>query len=568
MIITGYEQPVEMPSMGVYDTDLMKMYMSEVKNQYEKGQEEMKDFMKLYQDFYSDVPGATDLYNQMTIGGARDLINNMYAQGIDPFKSPEARAAIRKYIYGVHTGKLNEMKRSAESAKEFKKNRDKLIAAGLYDKDQERYENAIAAGLDPNDPKNLKTLEEWDSSLAPWTQTMISPRFDLTTALPEYFKNFRAQEYLGPSRPGYALYGTKDERQNAAIDSALSGLANNTGFKFFQHKANKAAEGLVHEDGTPVTGQELVRQQFKDFATQYFQPKEEDDKVAQNKIAAADSNWLDQQKQARTFNYWKERQKYNPKSPLYEFGDVNITSGKTGKSYADWWSMFVDDAYVKTKGEKSTFLEGQMKKVGEAFKNANGQTEITDNSINRALRAMSHDVPSYTVATLLNRTANKDGSFDISIGDVSRIYAKDHIVDRIVGAPVEMRNKRKQYEQKTWDARSTIKNNLKDKDTKSMQMSPQNKFLYYMNPQGIIRVFVPIHVVRNTENDGKSSDEYLFDTKITGTIDKDGNFVTTNEQYLETFNKDMTHKFANKSDYSAPIGFGYIDSDEDYEDEY
>ena len=71
----GLETPIEMPSMGIYNTDLMKMYIAGVKDQYEKGQEEMKDFMKAYGDFYSDIPGATEAYNNMTIGGARDMIN-------------------------------------------------------------------------------------------------------------------------------------------------------------------------------------------------------------------------------------------------------------------------------------------------------------------------------------------------------------------------------------------------------------------------------------------------------------------------------------------------------------
>ena len=75
MAFMGYETPVEMPSMGVYNTDLMKMYIAGVKDQYEKGQEEMKDFMKLYQDFYSPIAGDTQTYNDLTLGGARDMIN-------------------------------------------------------------------------------------------------------------------------------------------------------------------------------------------------------------------------------------------------------------------------------------------------------------------------------------------------------------------------------------------------------------------------------------------------------------------------------------------------------------
>ena len=45
----------------------------------------------------------------------------MLANGIDPYKSPEARAAISRYIASVPTWRLNEMKRSAENAALYKK---------------------------------------------------------------------------------------------------------------------------------------------------------------------------------------------------------------------------------------------------------------------------------------------------------------------------------------------------------------------------------------------------------------------------------------------------------------
>ena len=55
----------------------------------------------------------------MTVGGARDMINQMLANGIDPYKSPEARAAISRYINSVPTGMLNAMKQNAENRKKY-----------------------------------------------------------------------------------------------------------------------------------------------------------------------------------------------------------------------------------------------------------------------------------------------------------------------------------------------------------------------------------------------------------------------------------------------------------------
>ena len=95
---------------------------------------------------------------------------------------------------------------------------------------------------------------------------------------------------------------------------------------------------------------------------------------------------------------------------------------------------------------------------------------------------------------------------------------------------------------------------------KGATMAPQDKFVYYINKEGKVKVFVPISVVTdkntNSWNNSGYADNLMYDTGITGVIDKDGNFVAKDEQFLTTFNKDMTHKFANKSDYSEPVGSG------------
>lgn len=564
MTFYGYEEPVSLAPMNVYNTDMMKTMIAAAKDMYDESKQDYEDFMKLYQDFYSDVPGDTDAYYQQTIGGARDLINKFYANGIDPFKNPEARAAIARYIASVPVGELNQKKRAAEAAKEFKKNRDKLIAAGLYDPAQERYENAIAAGLDPNDPKNLKTLEEWDSSLGPWTQTQLSPKFDPLSAISPYAEKFRAQEYLGQSRPGYALYGTTEQGKDSATDAAMRGLEGTLGYGYMMHNANQLAKDQVHEDGTPVTGEEILRNQFRGYVDQILRPKEEDDKLAQGKILdsyrTANDNWLDQQKQARDYQYWKKKQKYDPNSPLYEGDKNNFTSKSTGKMYDDWFSMINDEIYIKTKGSSLSFLNGQFKKLIEIQKNQNGDIEITDDTSQKMIDAMSHDVPGYTLQELTKRTPNKDGSIYINIQDVSRIYHKDQIARAMYGSKIpyndnEAGKKTKKIRKELNDVIGKQTSGMSDSDVrKSAAMVDNNKFVYYINRQGEVRVFMPISVSvdRKTGWSKGTYDDLMYDTGIRGVIDANGNFVSTNETYLTTFNYDMTHHFANKSMYSTP----------------
>lgn len=349
----GYETPVEMPSMGIYNTDLMKMYIAGVKDQYEKGQEEMKDFMKLYGDFYSPVPGATEAYNRMTIGGANDMINQMLANGIDPYKSPEARAAISRYIASVPTGTLNVMKRSAENAKEYKKNRDKLILAGQYDPEFERF---MLGG---------KTLEEWDPT-TPFTATTPHTKQDWETFTTPYFKNFKAQEYLGPSRPGYALYGTKPEEIQKATNASYNDLQNSPWGKYQIDKAQRQVENMTNSDGTPLTQkqkqqvvEQILRGNIQDAATHYFQPKEEEDSWYQTLYKIANDNHqkaLDRAQDDRHFNILhggdrndgegntKNPQGHSTLSEQY----ITEANAKANKEFADFQSSvlttFIDKA--------------------------------------------------------------------------------------------------------------------------------------------------------------------------------------------------------------------------------
>ena len=269
MAFMGYETPVAMPSMGVYNTDLMKMYIAGVKDQYEKSQEELKDFMKLYGDFYSDIPGATERYNQMTVAGARDMINQMLANGIDPYKSPEARAAISRYIASRDTATLNRYKRDAENAKEYKKNRDKLIMAGQFDPEFEKWR------------LGGKTLETWDPN-TPFTETTPYAKQDWATVAAPYLKEFEKTEILKSDIPGYDKKGVSDENQRKGVDAVMNAISSNPWLQYKLESAYDSTAGMKDETGAPLSEEQrralatqAVRKEAENAAAQYYQPKYE-----------------------------------------------------------------------------------------------------------------------------------------------------------------------------------------------------------------------------------------------------------------------------------------------------
>ena len=271
----GYETPVEMPSMRIYNTDLMKMYIAGVKDQYEKSQEEMKDFMKLYGDFYSDIPGATERYNQMTVAGARDMINQMLANGIDPYKSPEARAAISRYIASRDTATLNRYKRDAENAKAYKAAEAKMKANGTWGSDD--FQRAMLGG---------KLLEEWDPD-KPFTATApyeYRSLYDL--ALPQFAK-FGKTEDLGPgSRPFYRKYGISEPNIQTAIEGTVMSGDSSAYGQYYRDQARNTVMQKAEADGLTLTPDQLdkltelqYRQNIRDIMTDYLQPEEKPDTV-------------------------------------------------------------------------------------------------------------------------------------------------------------------------------------------------------------------------------------------------------------------------------------------------
>lgn len=171
-MVYAYDQWAQMPVKDLYDTQVMAMAINAAKDMYDKGEQRMKDFYKEYGDFTSPIQKDMDWYNQNVTGRVRDVINNMYANGIDPLRSAEGRAAVAQLIYSMPTGDIAKVRQSAEAAKEYIKNRGKLQAAGLYNPDlEERFlgfdlnnwgtmDNGVWNRTAPLESKSLKDLTE------------------------------------------------------------------------------------------------------------------------------------------------------------------------------------------------------------------------------------------------------------------------------------------------------------------------------------------------------------------------------------------------------------------------
>ena len=280
MTLYGYEQPVSMPSIDVYDTDLMKAYIAGVKEQYDNAQQKLDTFFKDYSDFQSDSYEDMDKYHKETIGGAIDLINNMYANGEDPLKSPEGRRKIGNYIATRPYALLNGLKQNAENRKIYNQARAALESKGLFNKDLEDM-MLKELGLNPN-----SSFDEHGNFVS-WNRfSPIEYKSLFELANPE-FQKFSPTEYLGQSyNPdgtphwGYLLRGVSDKNQKKATLGAKTDIDKTVYGKFYRKQAEQQVDALGL-NLTPEARQQLIEKQFEKNILQsqaeYLQPKEEAD---------------------------------------------------------------------------------------------------------------------------------------------------------------------------------------------------------------------------------------------------------------------------------------------------
>lgn len=115
------------------------MSISAAKDMYEKGQKQIDDFYTKYGDFISPIQKDMDWYAQNVTGKASDFINQLYANGVDPLRSAEGRAAVAQLVRSMPIGDIAKLRQSAEVAKEYVKNYGTLEAAGKLDPEFERF---------------------------------------------------------------------------------------------------------------------------------------------------------------------------------------------------------------------------------------------------------------------------------------------------------------------------------------------------------------------------------------------------------------------------------------------
>ena len=138
-MIYGYEQPVQLPTLDLYDNQIMAMALNAAKDMYDRNEQNLKEFYKTYGDFISPIAADQAWWDQNISGAARRLVNDIYARGGDPLRDKADMAILQQFINSRPYGEAALVKQSAENAKEYQKARRELEMKGLYNPLVESY---------------------------------------------------------------------------------------------------------------------------------------------------------------------------------------------------------------------------------------------------------------------------------------------------------------------------------------------------------------------------------------------------------------------------------------------
>ena len=229
-MIYPHDEIVPLPVRDLYDSGLMQLSIATAKDMYEKGQKQLEDFNTKYGDFMSPIAKDMDWYNQNVTGKVRDTINNLYANGIDPLRSAEGRAAISQLIYSMPTGDIAKLRQSAETAKEYLKS--------FGDDTNPELEKFLGRDL-----SNWSTLDNgvWGYNKASKYQTID----DLIEPIVKNVDYTYDEAMTKAHNDGHDYYSiTKDRLAQAVNDSMADILATPSGaFHWEQAKREAAAQG-------------------------------------------------------------------------------------------------------------------------------------------------------------------------------------------------------------------------------------------------------------------------------------------------------------------------------------
>ena len=261
-MIYQYDGALAAPTMDIYDTGMLKSYIDAVKDDYNRGLAEQKEFMTKYGDFSSPFTKDVEWWNNTVNKPVQTFITEAAKSGID-MRSPEFRAALANLTNRMPYGEMNLRKQNARVGEEYLKGVAELQRAGKYNADFERQQ------------LGGHNITDWDTStMGAFTRRSPEALVSLTDFAKKSTEGLKPS-YLRTSEDGaYDYSGISDETVRSTIGKDMKDYLESSSGKF--HLSQIASQnGLdLNNDTDRATAETLMLDQASARSGKAFEVRE------------------------------------------------------------------------------------------------------------------------------------------------------------------------------------------------------------------------------------------------------------------------------------------------------
>lgn len=270
-MILGYEKPVEIAPMSVYDNDLFKTYIGALKDDYDNTVADQRELMKNYGNFITSLPGAQQAFYEATLGPVERMYNTY---GGDLLRDPSLRAQLRQYATEA-AAKAAPIKQASDIYDAYKKQYDSLTPAQKAYEDYMLQKNGLEQTWDPRNPWNKTAPDKY-----------ISPTEYFKPTLGELEKNSYKD------KDGYWWYGVPENVVAGQLNNLWDGYANTDQYQYdkdrMKGRLQSAYPNLTDEQADQLAENAIkqgIINQYTGAKMEKLDPKEEEQIKFRNKIA-------------------------------------------------------------------------------------------------------------------------------------------------------------------------------------------------------------------------------------------------------------------------------------------
>lgn len=230
-MILGYEQPVDIPVMSMYDKDMMKMYLGALREDYQQGIKDQEEFNKMASEFTSPISKDNERWYNITTKPILDFLN----QNPDAIRTVEGRSKIRQFINSRPYGEMANLRQSAANAKLFDAARQKMISDGTYSDDMAKFFN--------------EDFSNWDTyANGVWGKIAPTKYIGMEEALLPTVqmlqKSMRVDQKASKNHPGWIISNVSKQQVDDAINKAYGDLMKMPSMQYHLHKSGLDENGF------------------------------------------------------------------------------------------------------------------------------------------------------------------------------------------------------------------------------------------------------------------------------------------------------------------------------------